>query len=270
MLGLLLTSKDSDATPVTDELDTMTAEQLKALCQERGLKTAGKKDELKRLIREHFGVCNPSGDNESDYSDEYDAMTTVHLKAVCKEKGLKLSGKKAELIGRIREHFGIGKPTGKKNVHNDEFDAMTENDLRDALVVRGLSKKGNRDELIERLRNDIDYTNELTEASKPNNRDDYIALSDALQAAAKEDGSSLAQILEEVKKKTTAESRYMDVTITSIGLEPIKYTAGGAPSVTAPVLSALAGDPFAIPPKYGKVCFRAAGLASPLLCLLTF
>ena len=48
-------------------------------------------------------------------------------------------------------------------------------------------------------------------------------------------------------------SKFIDVTIESLGLEPVKYTAKGTPSVTADVLRQLAGEPFADPPKYGLV-----------------
>jgi SAP domain len=37
-----------------DQLDAMSATQLKALCKEQGLKVAGKKDELSERLRQHF------------------------------------------------------------------------------------------------------------------------------------------------------------------------------------------------------------------------
>lgn len=180
-------------------------------------------------------------------------MTVAQLKALCKEKGLKVSGKKADLKERLREQMP---PTtiGQDGREKDDWDIMTENDLRDALVARGLSRKGNRDELLARLRADDAYTSGIIESSSPKDREDFIALSDLLEEASREDGSTLAEILAEVKAKASAPNKHMDVTVSSLGLEPIKYTAGGAPSVTADVLRTLAGDPFADPPKYGKVC----------------
>ena len=56
-----------------------------------------------------------------------------------------------------------------------------------------------------------------------------------------------------MKEKSNAEPKYVDLTIKSIGMKPEKFTAGGAPSVTADVLRGLAGDPFGDPQKYGKV-----------------
>ena len=191
---------------------------------------------------------------KDDGKDELDRMTLVQLKAVCKERGLKVSGKKADLKERIMEDLFCSDSKNNLVQEEDDFDTMTENDLRDSLVARGLSSEGNRDQLLERLRNDVYFAKGMIQASShPNDRDGYIALSDALEAAANEDGSALKQIMEELKEKSQVEPKHMDITITSIGFQPIKYTAGGAPSVTADVLRTLAGDPFADPPNYGKV-----------------
>ncbi|OEU16643.1 DNA/RNA polymerase [Fragilariopsis cylindrus CCMP1102] len=54
-----------------------------------------------------------------------------------------------------------------------------------------------------------------------------------------------------LKEKSMEKSKFIDVTVRSIGMDAIKHTAGGAPSVTADVLRELAGDPFEDPPKYG-------------------
>jgi len=62
----------------------------------------------------------------------------------------------------------------------------------------------------------------------------------------------LKGILDDLKEKSSAEPKFVNVTIKSIGMEPGKFTAGGAPSVTADVLRGLAGDPFGDNPKYGK------------------
>lgn len=184
-------------------------------------------------------------------------MTVAQLKSLCKEHGLKVSGKKSDLQERLRPHMPSEKPKEETpregGAKNDDWDMMTEGDLRDALAARGLSPKGNRDDLMQRLRKDDAYASGIINSTAPKGREDFIALSDLLEKASKEDGSTLADILAEVKEKAQAVSKHVDVTISSIGLDPIKYTAGGAPSVTADVLRDLAGDPFADPPKYGKV-----------------
>eukprot|EP00536_Pseudo-nitzschia_multiseries_P000650 jgi/Psemu1/249814/estExt_Genewise1Plus.C_80101 len=57
--------------------------------------------------------------------------------------------------------------------------------------------------------------------------------------------------LEDIKEKSMARPKFIDVTVRSLGMDAIKHTAGGAPSVTADVLRKLAGDPFEDPPRYG-------------------
>lgn len=242
-----------------DDLDHMNAAQLKALCKECGLKMSGKKADLQDRLRDHF-TTRHDGHKEKGDADclgaKIDGMTAVKLKAMCKEHGLKVSGKKSDLQERLREYF-VANGSIKEKVH-DEFESMSDGDLRDALVVRGLSGSGERSEvrnssyhtiiiipfillqnfltplqLLARIRNDVEYAQGVMKASSPNNVDGYIALSDALEAAAKVDGSKLSEILAEVRSKAQAEPKFMDVTITSLGLSPHKFTAGGAPSVTA-------------------------------------
>lgn len=67
------------------------------------------------------------------------------------------------------------------------------------------------------------------------------------------------------------EPKFVDVTIPSLGMKPEKFTAGGAPSVTADVLRGLAGDPFEDPPKYGSVRYHSlvSKIHSLLFILLT-
>jgi len=50
------------------------------------------------------------------------------------------------------------------------------------------------------------------------------------------DGGTLQEILSEIKAKSEEELKWVDVSITSLGMEPTKFTAGGAPSCTADVL----------------------------------
>lgn len=184
---------------------------------------------------------------KSDGTDELEQMKVAQLKTLCKERGLKVSGKKAELQERLREHFLNAQ-------FMDEFDTMSDEDLLDAVKARGLSTLGTRKELLERIRGDIKYTNELLETKAPQSRDGYVAISEALAEAAAKEGGALSEYLDEFKLKSKEVPKYIDVTITSLGkLEPEVYTANGAPSVTASVLKKLAGDPFADPPKYGSV-----------------
>lgn len=236
------------------DLDLMNAQQLKAVCKQYGLKMSGKKSDLQERIRDHLtGNDAPESKDSSAGGgvSEFDGKTVAQLKEMCKEHGLKVSGKKADLQDRLREHF-VANGLIKDGDGGDEFEAMSDSDLADALVARGLSGKGSREQLLARLRSDIEVVSAM-KASVPDDRDACITLSDALEAAAKVDGSELSEILAEVRAKATAEPKHVDVTIRSLGLNPIKYTTGGAPSVTAAVLRDLAGDPLAEKPRYGLV-----------------
>ncbi|KAI2490047.1 DNA polymerase A domain [Fragilaria crotonensis] len=128
---------------------------------------------------------------------------------------------------------------------------MKDDDLRCVLVGRGLDNTGNRKQLLDRLRDDTSFALELMSARNPNDRNGYEAISRALKDAADRDGGTLQDILAEVRKKADTVSKFVDVTISSIGMTPSKYTAGGAPSATADVIRALAGDPFRENPKFG-------------------
>ena len=167
------------------------------------------------------------------------------------ENGLKLSGKKAELQERLRGHF-LSNEDGLQS--SDDFDDMDDESLRDACIARGLSDSGSRKVLLKRIRDDTAYANELLSANVPRDKDAYLRVSEALAVALKKGGSEkLAEIMESVRAKENSESKYIDIVVKSIGMTPEKFTAGGAPSVTADVLRKLAGDPLGDEPKYGKV-----------------
>jgi len=94
----------------------------------------------------------------------------------------------------------------------------------------------------------------LLSASADRSIDGYKTISESLAAAVETDGGSmLREILQDVKEALERKNKNVDVTISSIGMEPNKFTAGGAPSVTADVLRGLAGEPLGDDPKYGSV-----------------
>ncbi len=183
--------------------------------------------------------------------DEFDSMKATQLKALCKEYGLKVSGKKAELQERLRGHF-LSTEQGRNSANQDDFEAMNEDELKEACIVRGLTASGNRKALLERIRQDVAFTLELLSAASEGSTDGYKSISQFLEEAAASDGGTLQEILSDVKAKSNEEPKWVDVTISSIGMTPTKFTAGGAPSCTADVLRGLAGDPFAEPPEYGS------------------
>jgi DNA polymerase I-like protein with 3'-5' exonuclease and polymerase domains len=186
--------------------------------------------------------------------DDFDLMTAVQLKALCKELGLKLSGKKLEVQERLRGHFLAQTqedPQEDSAGTNNDFAAMSEEDLRYSAIARGLDSAGTRKQLVDRLRDDSAFALELLAATSPKDKNGYETISQALKAAVDRDGGTLKDILGEVREKANAAPKFVDVTITSIGMEPDKFTTGGAPSATSDVIRKLAGDPFSDEPKFG-------------------
>ncbi len=185
--------------------------------------------------------------------DDFDKMKAAQLKAICKEFGLKQTGKKEELQRRLREHLlatakaaaDAASSAGQK----DDLDAMSDDDLRDSCKARGLEAVGSREDLLERLRGDIQFAKEVA-ASTPSNVNNAKLFATALEASGSE---AAREILESIRDKSMEDPKFMEVKITSIGMSPEKYTVGGAPSCTSDVLKKLAGDPFRDPPKYGSV-----------------
>lgn len=193
---------------------------------------------------------NAEKDPDEREQDEFDTMKVSQLKALCKEYGLKVSGKKAELQDRLRGHFLSS--GGKIANPEDDFESMTDEELREVCATRGLSPGNNRKTTLETIRQDVAFALELLSVTAEESADGYRSITEALEEAAASDGGTLKEILDELKAKANEEPKWVDVTVTSIGMEPTKFTAGGAPSCTADVLRGLAGDPFADPPKYGS------------------
>jgi hypothetical protein len=135
---------------------------------------------------------------------------------------------------------------------------MTVDDLISALVSRGLPPAGTtREELLRQYAGDVEFVDEMKgKAGSSDPSSSAETISRALEKAAKE-GGSVSFVMQEVKEQEEQLPRFIDVRIPSLGLEPHKATAGGAPSVTADVLKKLAGDPFSDPPKYGTVRQRS-------------
>lgn len=176
-------------------------------------------------------------------------MTAVQLKALCKEYGLKVSGKKADLQERLREH--LLKPAVQSS--SDELDEMSDEELFQSLVARGMSADGRKDrhEIVQLLREDMQFMSEL-QSAVPADSIGHSTILGALEAAAA-DSSATQEILASLNEKAREEPKFVDLSIRSLGMQPVKYTLGGAPSVTADVLRQLAGDPFEDPPRYGSV-----------------
>ena len=105
----------------------------------------------------------------------------------------------------------------------------------------------------------------LLQHVSPKDNNGYQIISKALEDAAK-GSSAINDILSEIKEKTEAEPKFVEVTIRSLGMTPEKFTTGGSPSATADVIRKLAGDPFDDEPKYGTVRCVLVFTVSLVLC----
>ena len=204
-----------------------------------------------------LGVETKSDEPEED---DFNQMKAADLKVLCKEYGLKVSGKKLELQQRLRGHFQVMGNPETSTAKVDDYDSMTVKDLRDVCATRSIPSAGKKKAaLIKELREDDSFSREIiAEHAKHENDADssatYRKISELLDEAVQSgENEALKSILAEIKAKNEEEPKYVDVKITSLGMAPDKFTANGAPSATADVLRKLAGDPFADPPNYGKV-----------------
>ncbi|CAM9543134.1 unnamed protein product [Scytosiphon promiscuus] len=152
----------------------------------------------------------------TEIQDEYVDYTAPMLKEKLKEKGLKTTGKKDELLARIRGQE-VPDPA-------DIYKGMSREDLQHVCVVRQLSTDGTKTQLVRNLAKDDDFTLKLNSCIE--NKNTVVA----------------------PRPKMT---KYRDLTISSLGMTPIKFTASGAPAVSMDVLRHLAGEPNEDPPKYG-------------------
>ncbi|KAK1741202.1 DNA polymerase nu [Skeletonema marinoi] len=220
-------------------------------------------DEAMEAYRERDAQLKalPRDDGEVDEPemDEFDQMKAGELKVLCKEYGLKVSGKKAELQQRLRGHFQLmASSDSTSDSVIDDYKSMSVQDLRDACKARSIETKGKKkNDLIKDLRDDDSFAREISAEIMKNPQKDssatYRTISELLEEAVDTgENDALKNILAGIREKNAEEPKYVDVTVKSLGMEPDKFTVGGAPSATADVLRKLAGDPFADPPNYGR------------------
>lgn len=181
--------------------------------------------------------------------------TLKELKQQCKDLNLRVTGTKAELLQRIKENTkeneNIGADATDDNASDDNMESMARDELRLIAISRGLSDHGSKEDILSRIREDVQFLQTLDGSNQESGRMDPLSLNEVFEKMTTRKDSVISGYLEEVKLKEEQESKYIELTVRSIGLKPEKYTAGGMPGVTSDVLRKLAGDPFADPPKKG-------------------
>lgn len=145
-----------------------------------------------------------AGEQQSaEASNPYLNYTAVELKALLKERKLKVSGKKGDLIDRLMAYDAM--PV--------KFDTLEEQQLMEMCVSRGLPHHGTKEELADRLTKDSIFVQQM--ANEHDQLEEKVVLS---------------------KPK-----KWKEITITTLGLDPIDYSPAGTPQVSATVLRKLAG-----------------------------
>jgi large subunit ribosomal protein L24 len=95
---------------------------------------------------------------DADEKIDYSNMTVPELKNSLKEKGLPISGKKSELIERLKGDFDDSEDSEtEETTEVDEkidYSNMTVPELKSVLKEKGLPISGKKSELIERLQGD--------------------------------------------------------------------------------------------------------------------
>lgn len=164
-----------------EEIEKISAKDLKALCKEAGLKVGGKKQELVERFQNYLRGDVDSGrpqsprfEKKSDEpielcpettEEELEKITAKTLKQMCKDHGLPVGGKKQELIARLLEKAHASDDSDAEDESDteeeltciadctceDELDQFNVKDYKEYLKEQGLRVTGKKDELKARV-----------------------------------------------------------------------------------------------------------------------
>ena len=139
-------------------------EKLKAV----NLPVSGKKQDLiERLADFDAGNIKPKAlDTASAIAGgDYSVMNVKMLKEKLKEKGLKLSGKKSELVQRLTESDNDGGSDDESDEEGPNYKTYTVKKLRGELKARGLKVKtgDKKEDMIKYLEDDDEHMDDSSE-----------------------------------------------------------------------------------------------------------
>ncbi|CAM9132669.1 unnamed protein product [Ascophyllum nodosum] len=184
----------------------------------------------RRVFKVERDEAEIEASRKGEIEDEFSSFTAPMLKERLKKMGLKTTGKKTDLLARVR---GEEKPQV-----GSEFKDMSSVDLQHACQARGLNSDGTKAQLVRKLTEDTLMQLELQNQYRD-------GANDKTRGA----GGSPQRKL----------GKFRDLAISSLGMKPKKFTAAGAPSVTIDVLKDLTGSPLDDPPKYGTAFSHFGG-----------
>jgi DNA polymerase-1 len=143
---------------------------------------------------------------DAESSNPYINHSTPELKALLKERKMKMSGKKADLVARLMAYDTMA----------IQFDTTSHDALVQQCIARGIAADGLKTEkLIDILSADIMFQ---------------------LASAREHDKKQAAEI------RTKKPSKKKTISISSIGLNPVTFSPAGTPQVSAAVLKKISGS----------------------------
>ncbi|TMW60217.1 hypothetical protein Poli38472_000259 [Pythium oligandrum] len=134
-------------------MEALTVQELKGLCQQRGLAVSGKKEELIERLRKGASVAAAARTKDKKdvstptsssakmtdgvlFPADYDALTIPQLKDLCRERSVAVGGIKDDLVARLK---------------GSDPRFMTIPQLKDRCRDSGLTVSGSKTELAERV-----------------------------------------------------------------------------------------------------------------------
>ncbi len=134
----------------------------------------------------------------------YIEYSTPDLKKLLKERKLKVSGKKSDLVERLMVYDAM----------SVKFDLLSEEVLVDMCKSKGLSSEGKLEKLVDRLIQDAVFVQRL----------------------------AMEQDKLEAEIQTKKPSKWKEITVKSIGYTPTDFSPAGTPQVSAAVLRKISGS----------------------------
>jgi hypothetical protein len=137
-----------------ENFEKMTVSQLKEICVKYNLIKGGNKADVIKRLQSHMRKVrlaeqaqanditeNANGDDEEEGVDEtdFDKMRCKQLKALCREYGLHVSGKKNDLLMRLREYHMSRKNVSEVLVGDEVEDDIKSEDLDDLLKQKTIA-----------------------------------------------------------------------------------------------------------------------------------
>ena len=245
------------------DLEKLTVAKLKELCKICGVKVSGKKAELQARVREALGPEGAEGlgalegqaatdgqaaaagvTEEAPFvdpvQDDYSRMSEDDLRDALRARSLRCEGGRGELLQSLREDDAYSYDL-LANSANSAPVAATGAPPRTSLMAHSSLPQVTR---VQEVAEGGEHAVAAAEASVSATGADAGSTGAEEEARSGEDAEYAARMKEKYGDRITGRpggKRYREITIRSLGLTPVKYTASGLPSVTMDVLRTLAG-----------------------------